>query len=112
MQYLIRQSFEGYCCESEYILILFLIFKFWVSAMQCNVECRLPEEDVILKDPPLHFKFIFLLIVTSPNPDRLECILYAFSSELYRLQSISTDSDLKGSGATLPSTSENAYTLI
>jgi len=21
-----------------------------VSAMQCNVECRLPEEDVILKD--------------------------------------------------------------
>ena len=26
MQYLIRQSFEGYCCESEYILILFLIF--------------------------------------------------------------------------------------
>ena len=26
MQYLTRQSFEGYCCESEYILILFLIF--------------------------------------------------------------------------------------
>ena len=21
--------------------------------MQCNVECRLPEEDVILKEPPL-----------------------------------------------------------
>ena len=36
------------------ILILFLIFKFWVSAMQCNVECRLPEEDEILKDPPPH----------------------------------------------------------
>ena len=26
MQYLIRQSFEGYGCESEYILFLFLIF--------------------------------------------------------------------------------------
>ena len=26
MQYLIRQSFEGYCCESEYILFLFLFF--------------------------------------------------------------------------------------
>jgi len=26
MQILIRQSFEGYCCESEYILILYLIF--------------------------------------------------------------------------------------
>ena len=26
MQFLIRQSFAGYWCESEYILILFLIF--------------------------------------------------------------------------------------
>ena len=26
MQYLIRQRFEGHCCESEYNLFLFLIF--------------------------------------------------------------------------------------
>ena len=26
MQYLTRKRFEGYCCESEYILFLFLIF--------------------------------------------------------------------------------------
>ena len=39
MQYLIRQSFEGYCCEPEYNLFLFLIFLFgWeqCNAMQCN----------------------------------------------------------------------------
>ena len=30
----------------------FLNLLVWVSAMQCNVECKLPEEDVILKDPP------------------------------------------------------------
>ena len=54
MQYLIRQSFEGYCCESEYMLFLFFNLLVWVSAMQCNVECRLLEgkwkEDVILKE--------------------------------------------------------------
>jgi len=32
----------------------FLNLLVWVSAMQCNVECRLPEEDLILKDPPPH----------------------------------------------------------
>ena len=42
LQYLIRQSFEWYCCESEYISFLNLLV--WVSAMQCNVECRLAEE--------------------------------------------------------------------
>ena len=43
MQYLVRQSFEGYCCESEYILFLFLIFSLGeCNAMQCNVEYRLP----------------------------------------------------------------------
>ena len=51
MQFLIRQSFAGYWCESEYILILFLILLGRVSAMQCKVECRLPEEDVLLKEP-------------------------------------------------------------
>ena len=54
MQYLIRQSFEWYCCESEDIWIFFLNILVWVSAMQCNVECRLPEKDVILKEPPPH----------------------------------------------------------
>ena len=45
MQYLTRQSFEGYCCESDYTLFLFLIFSFGeCNAMQCNVECRLSEE--------------------------------------------------------------------
>ena len=52
MQYLIRQSFEWYCCKLEYILIFFLNILVWVNAMQCNVECRLPEKDVILKEPP------------------------------------------------------------
>ena len=29
------------------------LFLVWVSTMQSNVECRLHEEDVILKEPPL-----------------------------------------------------------
>ena len=30
----------------------FLNHLVWVSVMQCNVKCRLPEEDAILKEPP------------------------------------------------------------
>ena len=53
MQYLIRQSFKGYCCEIYSNSFLNLLV--WVSGMQCNVECRLSEEDVILKEtPPTH----------------------------------------------------------
>ena len=35
MQYLIRQSFEGYCCEIYFNSFLNLLV--WVSAMQCNL---------------------------------------------------------------------------
>ena len=39
MQYLIRQSFEGYCWESELKLCLLHFKPFRI------VECRLPEEE-------------------------------------------------------------------
>ena len=56
MQYLIRQSFKGYCCESEYILFLSLSF----SLGQCNaMQCRMYDclrkgnaSNVLLKEPP------------------------------------------------------------
>ena len=43
MQYLIRQSFKGYCWDTEY-MFSFLNLLVWLSPMQCYVKCRLPEE--------------------------------------------------------------------
>ena len=52
MQYLISKKLWRVLLWIRIYINSFLNLLVWVSAMQCNVECRLHEEDVKLKNSP------------------------------------------------------------